>query len=291
MVQLGLPVRVEVLRDPPALRPGEVQGHPPGDAQGLLAQPGVPGRVGRRQQRLDGVHVAVHPAVGIRSVKPPVPGVDEQPRRGIEELLLPQSEGLLEEIVGAGQLRHPGRRRGQHDERVGVAGLLIRRPPGRIEAGEPAAGLGIPQPPDQTAQTLGRQFTVAGPSEPVAQAIDVGHPGGDPGEDRLGEVRLAERIQPGRATLRMGKCAAEIEQPVGLRRQHVVRDRGLDIHHGAPTLSRTQRTRAARLSGCWPGAGPRWCWCREAPTDRSGSAARSCARPAASACWAWPTSS
>ena len=42
------------------------------------------------------------------------------------------------------------------------------------------------------------------------------HPGGDPGIDRLGHVRVAGCIEPRGTTQRMGKMAAEVQQPLTL---------------------------------------------------------------------------
>src|SRR3712207_7957470 len=41
---------------------------------------------------------------------------------------------------------------------------------------------------------------VARPPEQVIQAVDMGHPGSDPGENRPGQVRLTVLVEPGRPT-------------------------------------------------------------------------------------------
>jgi hypothetical protein len=61
VLQHRLPLAVEVLRDAPTLRLGEVVDDSAGDAQRALPQALVPGGVGRGQQRLDCVHVGVQP--------------------------------------------------------------------------------------------------------------------------------------------------------------------------------------------------------------------------------------
>ena len=83
--------------------------HPVGDAQRALPQTLVAGGVGGGQQRLDGVHVAVHPAVGVEPGEPAVPGVDEHAGVGSKNLVLPDAQGLLQQVVGARAARPAGR--------------------------------------------------------------------------------------------------------------------------------------------------------------------------------------
>ena len=184
------------------------------------------------------------PRYGSSRVNPRSQASTKRPALGVEEPLLPNGQRLLEQVVGAGQRGQPGRAGCEHHEGVGVAGLLVRRLAVRADGGEPAARVPVAQPAEQPAQAGGGEVRVPGPTQQVAEAVDVGHPGGDPGEDRTAQVGLARLVQPRRAARRVREVAPEVQQPVTLRGQHGGRHPLISCHGGPDSNERSAQVGA-----------------------------------------------
>ena len=163
------PLAVEVLGQPPVVRRREVVDHARGDPNARSRSEGVVEYVGRRQQRLDAVHVGVHPAVGVERRPRPVPLLDQHPVVVVPEAGEQHVQRRVEQLVATGSPGRRGTGRGQHHERVLVGGLRGRRPARpsdtrrtsrrarrrgtALQCRHPVVGeLGAPGPPSRSAE-------------------------------------------------------------------------------------------------------------------------------------------
>src|SRR5512133_2633798 len=96
VIELRMPMRIEVLRNPPSLGLSEFQRHPTCDAQSSLSQSMITRRVGSGQQGFHSVHIGVDAAIVLEVREVSVPGIDEHARHIVEEPLLPHLERLAQ---------------------------------------------------------------------------------------------------------------------------------------------------------------------------------------------------
>ncbi len=92
VLELRLPIPVEVLGDAPGMWLGKLQRHTPTDTKGGRAQSMITCDISSGEQSLDPVHVGVHAAVVVEFCEGSVPGVDEHACVIVEEPPLPDVE-------------------------------------------------------------------------------------------------------------------------------------------------------------------------------------------------------
>ena len=194
--------RVEVLRDPPGVRGGEVAHDPAGDPGGLLTQRRVAEHVRGRQQCLDGVHVGVDAAVPVERRPGLVPLLDEHPVGVVPEAGEQHLEGLLEQLAAAGSIGRRGTGGREDDE-----GMLVGRLGGRDrtvgETGRTSLRASRPGTSPQRGHAVVGECGAARPPQQVAERVDVRHPAGDPELHRPVELGHAVLVEPGEAALRV----------------------------------------------------------------------------------------
>jgi hypothetical protein len=131
------------------------------------------------------VHVRVGSAVGLAGRPGAVEGLGGQALVVVPEPLLPDAQRLVEQHPSALEAGHGRRRPGQDDEGVHVRGLRVVVRTG-AHRGSPAAVLGVVQGPlAQGRHPVPGELGRARGTEQGGQAEDVGHPGTDPGLDRV----------------------------------------------------------------------------------------------------------
>ena len=91
------------------------------------AERGVVEHVSGREQRLDGVHVGVHAAIGVERRPRLVPLLDDHPELVVPEVVEQHGQSLVEQLAGARSVGGGGTGRGEYDERVLVRRLVGRR--------------------------------------------------------------------------------------------------------------------------------------------------------------------
>ena len=264
-LQQGLPRLVVVLRQQPVVGTGGPVDQGCGDPQGPLQPPPVTRHVGRREERLDRVHVGVGAAIGVAGRPVRAPLVDDEPGRVVPEVRLHDVERLGEQGGPLRVARTRGGGRGQDHEgvRIGLLGGLPlgagRRPlrtdrvDDRVVLGAsprrvPAPVHGVTQPGPQglyAVVDLGRRRVVA---TQRGEGKDVRHACGDPRQRRPTRGQLAAIPEPAEATSGITGGVGEVDQPISLGGEPAESIRsGMRGHVGTmPRQAATSRRRATR---------------------------------------------
>ena len=219
-----------MLRYAPAVVRREVVNDARDDPCRFVAQRRVPQHIGRRQQRLDGVHVRVDAAVPVDRAERLVPLFDDHAVRVVPELAEHHRQGVVEQGASADEARGGCAGRGDDDERVLVCRLVRGGGPSGGDRGVPATVLVIVEGPRESLHSVVGETAGPGTAHQPRQSVDVRHPAGDPQLGRPVEVGLAAFIEPGEASCRVPRSAPELEQPVSLGLQPTLMYRACQPH-------------------------------------------------------------
>ena len=196
-VEIRLPVLREVFRNSPAVRgrPSENAGD---DLAGADAVFFVLQRIRHRQECFYRMHVCVEAAVVIAVPELRVPGVAGQVFFFVPEIAVEVREGVLQQFFRPGTARKIRGTSRQDHEGVGIALLCGKRRPVRGKSRVPAAVLLVPKLPAEPLEPGIRQcretvLLVSISRKHGSDAVNVGHPAGNPG--------LARPVLPGRAVI------------------------------------------------------------------------------------------
>jgi len=199
VVEQRVPLGVEVLGDPPLVRPREAVNDPLSDPVRAVQPEPVTRDVGGGQVGLDGVHVGIDPAVVLAGRERAVPGLDGHARLLVPEVLRRDGQRLVQELARSGPPRRGGARRGEDHEGVRVRGLVRLDRPVRVHRGEPAAVLGVAEHGPQRLDAVVRQGRRTRATHHRREREDVGHPAGDPQLGRPVDDDGALLVEPAEA--------------------------------------------------------------------------------------------